>query len=267
MKNTFISCFTLTSLILLGVFYSFNVHANLLISPTRIVFDERTRTAKVFIVNNSNERKTYRLDWQEKRAKAQGGYIDLPELTDSSLSPMMRMSPSQLSLAPGERQVVKLAIRKPKDMKEQEYRSHLRFKALPNQKALSQKQLGININMIMSYSIPVMYRAKQTAPTVNIENVALEKPNTINIDMKKQGSYSSFGKFEAWFIPDNGDEPQRIAVQSNTSIYAELGEARVALTTIDELNFKQKGVIRVSYVGQQEYKGHTFDEHTVAVKL
>ena len=44
------------------------------------------------------------------------------------LKNMVRISPSQVRLAPGERQIVKLAIRKPKDLAEQEYRSHLAFK-------------------------------------------------------------------------------------------------------------------------------------------
>ena len=52
-----------------------NAYANLLISPTRISFDERQRTAKVTVINTGNEYQTYRVLWSEKQAQPSGGYI------------------------------------------------------------------------------------------------------------------------------------------------------------------------------------------------
>ncbi|MFW8120996.1 hypothetical protein, partial [Klebsiella pneumoniae] len=57
------------------IFLSHNALADLLISPTRISFDERQRTAKVTVINTSKE---YRVIWSEKQSTATGGYITLP---------------------------------------------------------------------------------------------------------------------------------------------------------------------------------------------
>ncbi|WP_261594807.1 molecular chaperone [Pseudoalteromonas holothuriae] len=250
----------------LTVASSFSASANLLISPTRIVFDERTRTAKVYVINNSSERKMYRLQWQEKKAKSEGGYESLPDLTSTSLSPMMRMSPSQISLAPGERQVVKLALRKPRDLAELEYRSHLRFKALPNEKNYSEKQLGITLNMVMSYSIPVIYRANKSIPKVRIADVRVVQPDMLELKMLRTGKQSTFGLLEVLFTPENSQKQQRVAVLSNFSIYPELAEAKVHLSTIDGFRFTQAGELKVRYVGGKEYVGHVFAQHSITLK-
>lgn len=66
-----------------------------------------------------------------------------------------------------------LAIRKPKGLLEQEYRSHLAFKALPNETQIQQQRLGINLKLLLSYTIPVILRKGAEIPNVNISNLQL----------------------------------------------------------------------------------------------
>lgn len=251
---------------------SYHTHANLLISPTRIAFDERQRVAQVIVINNSNEYKTYRLAWEEKKAKPVGGYTRLePEASHpTALSNMVRMSPSQVRLAPGERQIVKLALRKPQNLTEQEYRSHLLFQALPNE-SKSQREgqgMGIKIDLILSYSIPVILRQGASLPEVNIQSVVLDKSDdkkSLLMTIAREGKYSSFGKVEVFYKANNRNEEVTVAMVNDYSIYPEVSLGKLALNIFDPAVITSPGKLRIVYSGLKEYRGQVFAEKVVNI--
>ncbi|WP_028833965.1 MULTISPECIES: fimbrial biogenesis chaperone [unclassified Pseudoalteromonas] len=258
--------FILVSFILI----SFHSYANLLISPTRINFDERQRVAKVIVVNNSNESKTYRLEWQDKVALAGGGYANLAadQESSSSLKNMVRISPSQVRLAPGERQIVKLAIRKPKGLIEQEYRSHLAFKALPNEVQSQQQRLGIKVNLLLSYTIPVILRKGAVKPNVNISNLQLihsPEKKALEIEILREGGFSSFGKLEVFFKQKGTDTEKKIAMLNDFSIYPELKRTTATIPIFADQNIPKNGQIRVIYTGLKEYRDTIFSEKVAPI--
>jgi len=251
---------------------SYQAHANLLISPTRIAFDERQRVAQVIIINNSDEYKTYRLAWEEKKAKPVGGYTRLESETPhpTALSTMVRMSPSQVRLAPGKRQIVKLALRKPQNLVEQEYRSHLLFQALPNE-SKSQREgqgMGIKIDLILSYSIPVILRQGTSLPEVNIQSVSLDKSDdkkSLLMTIAREGKYSSFGKVEVFYKANNRNEEVTVAMVNDYSIYPEVSLGKLALNIFDPAAITSPGKLRIVYSGLKEYRGQVFAEKVVNI--
>ncbi|ALS32157.1 hypothetical protein PTRA_a0854 [Pseudoalteromonas translucida KMM 520] len=254
------------------LFISFNSQANLLISPTRISFDERQRVAKVIVINNGDEYQTYRLEWQEKTAKPEGGYITLTDgqTPSSSLSNMVRMSPSQVRLAPGERQIVKLALRKPRGLDDKEYRSHLLFKALPNETKSNKQGMGITINMILSYSIPIILRQGAKIPEVDIESVEViknQKNSALLVSLAKTGNYSAFGKVEAFYQASNSSEEIKVSMINDYSIYAEVPLARLTLSLFEKNTIKGPGKLRIVYSGLKEYQGTKFAEKIVNINV
>ena len=52
--------------------YSNIAQASLMIKPTRVVMDERNRSAEVTLLNNSSTTKTYRILWEQKSQKENG---------------------------------------------------------------------------------------------------------------------------------------------------------------------------------------------------
>jgi hypothetical protein len=242
-----------------------DVFANLMITPTRISFAERDTTAKVYIINTSNEEKTYRLIWTEKIAKSEGGYTNYNGLLPTSLSPMMRMSPSQVTLKPGEKQVVKLAVRKPKGLKSQEYRSHLLFQALPNQKLASDKELGISLNMILSYSIPVILKYGSDLPQLAISDVNVAREQ-ISFNFKHKGDFSAFGDVAVYFKGQGTEEPKHIGMLAGHSVYPELTSLSTTLRFLDGYKITEPGDILIKYIGKEEYKGVVFAEKIINLK-
>ena len=229
-----------------------NAYANLLISPTRISFDERQRTAKVTVINTGNEYQTYRVLWSEKQAQPSGGYIQLAKATSESLSSMARLSPKQMRLAPGEKQTVKIAIRKPKDLASGEY---------------TNKTSSIKVNMIMSYSIPILLRKDMKQPEVTIEqakvvlNESNQRPQFL-LNIKREGMFSTYGKLSAYFVNSN-NEQVKVAEIGNLSIYPEVDNAFVTLSLFSDKNLDKAGKVIFKYEGSQEYKDLTFAQYTL----
>ncbi|MCF2916640.1 fimbria/pilus periplasmic chaperone [Pseudoalteromonas sp. Cn5-37] len=253
---------------LLFVFFSQYATANLLISPTRVSFDERQRSAKVTVINSSEEYRTYRVVWSEKLALPGGGYQTLSEPVTTSLSPMARLSPKQIRLAPGERQTIKIAIRKPKDLAKGEYRSHLLFQALPNEDKAA--KAGLKVNMILSFSIPVVYREQGELPkvafqTAEIVEDSLNKKPKIAVKLTEQQGFSSYGRLSA-YITNSAGKQEKIAEIGNLSLYPEVEQATVLLDLFSGKQLPKQGNIELKYQGADEYEGVDFGSYLLPIR-
>ena len=100
--------------------------AALLVTPSRVVFEDRTRTAQVTLVNKGSETATYRISFIRQNMTEDGKFVPA-EKDESGLysDTMVRYSPRQITLSPGQSQVVRLMLRKPKNLPDGEYRSHM----------------------------------------------------------------------------------------------------------------------------------------------
>ena len=239
------------------VLFSQYATANLLISPTRVSFDERQRSAKVTVINSSDEYRTYRVVWSEKLALPAGGYQTLSEPVARSLSPMTRLSPKQIRLAPGERQTAK-----------GEYRSHLLFQALPNE--VKSTKPGIKVNMIMSFSIPVVYREQGEQPNVKIRDVKLvedsiNKKLSLAVKLTESQGFSSYGRLSAYATNTAGKQ-EKIAEIGNLSLYPEVNETTAYLALFTDKKLPKKGPIEIKYEGADEYEGIVFDSYSFAIR-
>lgn len=250
---------------------SFTSFANLMISPTRINFDSRDRIQEVMIINSGNEQRVYRIGWAEYRAKEMGGYIELetPDPNIPALSPHMRISPRQVRLAPGERQTIKLQLRKQAEMPEDEYRSHLLFTVLPPENSSGAQNdaegIRMQINMFISYSIPVLFHPEPPNVDAKLKYFEFSERIDESADLKlwlaRSGDHSAFGRLEIYRV----DNDKQIGVANNISVFRELVEAQ---HNVRLPNFAQLGDIkqvRVKYIGEKEHSGKTFIDEVISL--
>ncbi len=253
--------------------YPLSSIASLLISPTRLVLDERSRSTTVILMNTSTEVQSYRLDWKELKALPKGGYRELSQqelLSSPILSRMARLSPKQVTLAPGESQTVKVSVRKPRNLPDGEFRSHLQFTALPKVdiNTINPASTSIQLNVLLSYSIPVIYRVGQFQYGNRINNVSLQhdkknKKATIKIDLQKQGNYSLSGNIQAFWKPSNSTEETRVGVLNGFNFHHELDNT---IANVVWENFKlAPGTLRVVYEGKQEFKGTKLSDYNLVI--
>ena len=243
---------------------SVNSHANLLISPLRVVLDGQQRSSNVTLINSGNVTRSYRISWTQKVALPQGGYRDLTEQEQNAyagLERIVRISPKQVTLSPGQRQTVKLLLRDPGNLPKGEYRSHLTFTALPIHQNVSEQnkqgQTGININVLMGYTMPVIYRTGSVTVSPTIDDLSLitikETGATfIKVQLSHNDLFSASGRLVAYWTP-TGQATRQVGLLNGFNFYPENQTSEVK---VPWKNFKlESGTLEVRYEGQQEFSG------------
>ena len=208
--------------------------ANLMITPTRVVFDENMRTAQVTLINNGDESGDFRISFINQNMTADGKFEAVAEGEPGMYAnSMVRYSPRQITLPAGQSQVVRLMLRKPRELASGEYRSHMLFQTLPKSSKSSvenitkkdDKTISVEIVPIVGISIPVIVRHGKLESTLKLENAqfipADEASPTprIAVDMQRSGNESIYGDFRAIFTPNDGGPAVVIAIANGVAVY------------------------------------------------
>lgn len=209
--------------------------AQVSVSPTRVVFEGRTRTASVTLINRGNEASTFRISFERKRMTEDGNFEDVkqPDPGEIFSDQMIRFSPRQVVLPPGQAQVVRLLLRKPPNLADGEYRSHMLFREVPEQKSQSieaqtskKNQMIISIKPVLGISIPVIVRQGSTSAEVQIVKTNLTRVSPdmskamIELTMKRTGNRSVYGDIVATYRNNNSDKNAVVVAQvSGIAIY------------------------------------------------
>jgi P pilus assembly chaperone PapD len=206
---------------------------DLLVAPTRVVFDGRQRTAEITLVNVGSAAATYRITLVHLRMDEAGR---MKEIEAGGAGPgelfaddLIRYSPRQVTLEPRVAQTVRLQIRKPADLPPGEYRSHLLFRAVPAAGpavATRDDAAGLSIQLTPVYgaAIPLIVRHGETAATAALSGLELLPPAggdampALRFQLHRTGSRSLFGNFTVTFVPDRG-QPSRLASLDGFAVY------------------------------------------------
>jgi fimbrial chaperone protein len=191
--------------------------ADLLLTPQRVVFEERDRAATLSLVNNGDTTETYRISWKQLHQLPNGQYSEIQTAGPGEhfADDMIRYSPRQITLAPGEQQTVRLMLRKPDNLPAGEYRSHLAFTAEPRQIQGSSanggaKNVGVQLNFVYGVSIPVIVRQGQL--NANATLAMTLKPSSSGYDIAatigRQGTESLYGDLVVEYQPPSGKPVQ-----------------------------------------------------------
>lgn len=264
--------------LLVLVMVSFFTEANLVIHPIRVQFNPGDRSTEVTLLNDSNKTNTYRLEWREKKAKEGGGYYDLKGEAIKSFpiaSPMIRFTPRQVTLKPGERQTVKMSIRRNARLPDGEYRSHMIFKALPPPSLLAEPDqqtagLTMQFNMVTSFVVPVVVQQGSHDSQVSLSNATVHyntaepAKSSVFVEIKRQGKHSSYGDIEAYWSPQGGKEVL-IAKAASFSSWPELNKTSVSLSWVGANFALTDGKLRIVYKGMRDFKDRTFFDTSIQV--
>lgn len=247
--------------------------ADMMVSPTRILLDDKHRTATLVLRNSGAGPRSYRLSWEDKRMREQDGYVAIKEGESwPSASNMVRHSPRQITVGPGENQTVRLSWRPPADLPPGEYRSHLLLQVIPDisepsavlQGNVGEDGIGIRLFMQMSFSLPVVVRHQVPAPQVKLAKVAVEAADnsgqkTLAVTLERSGEASSFGSLIVEMQRDANSPVEIIGQQHELSVFHEL-DRRIVRVPLRDVVIPAGAWIRVAYEGRQEYQGMLWAE-------
>ena len=211
---------------------SWPARADLMLHPTRIVFDKNQRAAQVELINNGSKPASYRISLVNRRMTEAGQFepADTPRAGEQFADSMLRYSPRQVTLQPGTAQTVRISVRKPADLLDGEYRSHLLFDKLPDAegstsiegRAPEGGQIGVQMNALVGASMPVIVRHGNVAATVNLAGLTLQKDAARNpvlvLRFEREGNSSAYGDVRVTYTP-RGGKPLELAQVSGIAVY------------------------------------------------
>lgn len=265
----------------LGLLLPHAAFADLMLFPTRIVFDKQQRAAQVELMNQGKTPETYRINLVNRRMGPNGEFIaiDAPGPGEQFADAMLRYSPRQVTIPPGGSQIVRILLRKPEDLASGEYRSHLQFDRVAEATGASSvedvarregKDVGIVIQALVGASIPVIVRQGETHAKVELSELGLQPasaagPGTLSFQMKREGNRSVYGDLVATFTTTAGVTFE-VARAGGVAVYVPNAARRVQLPLqLPSGNTLPAGTLKLALRERPESGGKLLAETSLAL--
>ena len=243
--------------------------AELMLHPTRIVFDKNTRATQIELINNGSKPASYRISLVNRRMTEAGQFEAAEAARDGErfADEMLRYSPRQITLQPGTAQTVRVMLRKPAELAEGEYRSHLQFDKLPDvegsasieRQGAGATQIGVVLNALVGASVPVIVRHGALDTRVKLAGLALGAIDAghaqLALQFEREGNGSVYGDVSVTFTPKNGT-PHSLARVGGIAVYTpnRIRKTTLPLQVPDGLALAG-GTLDVSYRDRPEAGG------------
>jgi hypothetical protein len=264
---------------MLGLSIQSKAQGNLLITPMRVVFEGNKQKAELNLVNIGTDTATYSVSFRQYNMTEEGMLmlIEKTETTQMLAEPYLRIFPRQVTLAPGESQVIMMQCRRKPDMVAGEYRSHIWFRSEKNYSELGKKelvldsnQLSISIIPIFGITIPVIIRSGEVSVSATLSNLTLDiqqgKIHNLTLTINRTGNISIYGDIKIEYTPVQG-KPYEIGTVKGVGVYTNIHKRNITV----KLNIApdmplENGKLKVQYVSQGEKNRLVYAEAFMEVK-
>jgi len=155
---------------------------NLLLMPRRIVFEGSKRYEEINLANTGRDTARYVISLMHVRMKEDGSFeeITAPGEGENFADKYIRFFPHSVTLGPDESQVIKIQLNRSNELTAGEYRSHIYFRAIPNEAPLGEKQpvadsaISIHLVPVFGISIPVIIRVGEANTEVSLSDPSVD---------------------------------------------------------------------------------------------
>ncbi len=226
---------------LLVISFHASGQGNLLVAPTRAVFEGNKQRQELNLVNMGMDTATYSISFIQYNMKDDGSYliIDKPDSGQMFADPYLRIFPRKVTLAPAESQVVMLQCRRTSDMTEGEYRSHVYFRSEKDYTPLGLKNLqtdttkvSVQLIPIFGISIPVIIRMGTVNVKAGLSDLKMETMQDslsyLSLTLHRTGNISLYGNLVVDYIPLQGKSIE-IGKLKGVKVYTNVDKIHVSI--------------------------------------
>jgi len=235
------------------------------ILPHLLVLEGRDRSTEVIILNLEEGKNEFKVGLLNYKQDEEGLYETLETPLSDLFDPadIVRISPTNFTLDQLGRQKVRIALRKPADLPEAEYRFHLLATGYevkdPSTKAKEDTAVSVDINV--GVAIPVIVRhGDNFSATGKLKDFKLIDPSEtrskkpeLAFTATREGNASTLGRVSVSWAPAGSDVYEEIGFITNFNLFTEINQ-RSGSIALDKVP-SGKGILRVLYT----------DTHTEAV--
>ena len=264
--------------VLLTPFSHAIAQGDLLISPLRIVFEGQRRSQEINLANVGKDTASYTISVVDYRMNDDGSFdkIDSAGPGQQFAGPYLRFFPRKVTLAPNEAQVVKIQVIKTNELSEGEYRSHLYFRSVPDEKPLGEKDpkkdttaISIQLTPIFGITIPVIIRVGESTADVTLSPPLFYMEGTkpmLHASLNRTGNMSVYGDIKVEHITGS-DKATEIKLIKGVGVYTPnpVRNMNIELDTDKGVNY-HSGKIRLTYTVQTNSKTPKVVEAEVSLK-
>lgn len=250
-----------------------DAQGNLLITPRRVVFEGNKQSQELTLANTGADTAKYTVSFVQYRMTVEGSFdtIGKPDEGQLFADKYLRFFPRSVTLPPNGSQVIRMQYRKMPDMQIGEYRSHVYFRAIPNEKLLGDEQttadstsIGIKLVPIFGISIPVIIRNGDLQVKIDLTNIKLDlKSDTVpnlSVSFERSGDKSVYGDLSVMWAPAQGD-PVEVGVVRGIAVYTpnKLRIFKMQLRNVPGVDYK-KGKLKIKFQAPNDSKAEIYAE-------
>jgi hypothetical protein len=244
-------------------------NAGLLLYPTRLVLEKNERSATINLKNNGEANGAYKIELIDMVMEENGVIREVmpTEKAEFSAKDMIRIAPRSVSLMPAQDQNIRLLIRKPDNVTQGEYRSHLRVTLVhgdyqPNAANSDQQQgASLAIKPKLALVIPIILRFGQTSYQVTLANPAISQQqdnsakysNYLSLSLQRTGDRSAMGDIEITWKPTPDSNPIPLAYHAGVPVYRPTAKRLVHIPLdVPKGQSLQQGTLTIRYLTQEQ---------------
>lgn len=249
-----------------------------MITPRRVVFEGNKQSQELTLANTGSDTAKYTVSFVQYRMTEDGSFdpIEVPDEGQLFADKYLRFFPRSVTLPPNGSQVIRMQYRKMPDMVNGEYRSHVYFRAVPNEKLLGDEQsnadtsaIGIKLVPIFGISIPVIIRNGELQAKVDLTALKLDtKSDTVpnlTLTFERTGDKSVYGDLSVMWSGAQG-EPIEVGVVRGLAVYTpnKTRIFRMQLRNAPGVDYK-KGKLMVKFQAPNDGKAELYAEKELSL--
>lgn len=208
-----------------------------MLTARRLVIQGSKRADEISIMNQGSQPYSYRIKMSYRDMDEQGKLVEREEAKagERPWQELIRFSPRQVTIAAGKSQVIRVAIKKPAELPDGEYRYFLTVQMLPLPPAPTpappedsqNNTIQAQVQVLYAMSIPVIYRNGKVQGDAGLADIAFVPPAegklpSLKFRLTRSGKASIYGELRASFTPSGGGEPEDVGLVKGIAVYAEL---------------------------------------------
>ncbi|HHV40961.1 MAG: hypothetical protein RBR62_07470 [Bacteroidales bacterium] len=255
---------------LTGVFTPVFGQGNLLVTPRRVVFDGSRRVMELNLANTGQEAARYNISFVQYRMTEDGAFEEITEPDPGQFfaDKHLRFFPRNIFLEPSESQTVRMQVLGRERLEPGEYRSHVYFRAVPDELALGEidpdadtTAVSIRLIPIFGITIPVIIQVGENTTKVSILDLGLTKDEEgqtyLGFTFNRSGNMSVYGDITVTHVAPNGMET-RVGIVNGIAVYTPNTIRKFQLQLAEEGIDYQSGKLLVTYTAQSDVRPQTY---------
>ena len=204
----------------------------LFFTPTRVLLNDNKNVEVMNITNLSDITRTYNISFQDQVMTYQGFTTPVDNF-EHSAKRLLRFVPRDFTLAPGERQTIRIMSRLRPETQNGEYHTHIRFledvsKRHENNPPKPNQNATISAPLAYEALIPIILSHGDVSTSVGVKDVKISKnPDNgnykIDLVLTREGNGQGIAYVDTHYIGPDG-ESKTVTPRRTVYLYREINE-------------------------------------------